>query len=343
MKIADIVTPYESGEFRSDVQLRWYTQGNSENRDLVQRYMFTRTSAGEQKSPIDILYEVRQAFLLDTQENRLVVVATYGHGKSHLALALANFFGKRHDSEELSFLARSIQRAFSNDPEAESYIEFKQGRKRHLVVCLEGTRPGDLAQLFLNALQTALRNEPETANLRPPFWLSAAREIIARIAADDADKSKANVFLRDHGTDVAALQRRLEDQDVSVYNLVRQLCQHVHGFPPDMSGQVSLAKVVEWAADTLCGPEDTKPFSGILMLFDEFSAFVRNYALRNTPANPLQDLLDGVSNRKGKVVFVAFGQRFRPNRSKHIGAERSPADQRRPFSGGTIVGIRATA
>src|SRR5688572_6405226 len=123
MTIAEIVNADGDGRgtFRSDVQLRWYVQGTPENRDLAERYMFTRTSAGEHKSPIAILYQVRQAFLLDSQENRFVVVATYGHGKSHLALAMANFFGKPADSHEVTCLTRSIRRAFGDDAEAESY------------------------------------------------------------------------------------------------------------------------------------------------------------------------------------------------------------------------------
>ena len=71
---------------------------------------------------------------------------------------------------------------------------------------------------------------------------------------------------------------------------------------------MSLAHAVEWAADKFCARDGSKPFGGILILFDEFSAFLRNYSVRRAPGNPLQDLLDGVSNRKGKVVFAAFGQ-----------------------------------
>ena len=308
MKVSEVVRLNETAEFASDVQLRWYAEDGPKNLALVRRYVFTRTSAGERKSPVDILYQIKQASLLDTYENRFVVIATFGHGKTHLALALANFFGKRPESEEVDAVLNNIHFAFGDEPEAESYREFKQGRKRHLVVCLDGTKPDDLPHLFLSALQKALRNEPETAKASLPFWTEEALRIVQRIESRDAERGRANEFLRSHELDVASLKARLESQDVSVYDTVRSLCQHLSGFMPDMGGQVSLAHAVEWAADTFCGEGDDKPFSGVLVLFDEFSAFMRSYSIRGTAGNPLQKLLDGVSNRQGKVVFVAFGQ-----------------------------------
>lgn len=329
MKICDIVRPDENAEFQSDVQLRWYSEADaaSKNRNLslVRTYMFTRTSAGERKSPTDLLYQARQALLLDTYENRFVVIATYGHGKSHLALAMANFFGKQANSEEVAILMKSIRSAFAGEPEAESYWEFKQGRKRHLVVCLEGSRPGDLSGLFLTALQKALRNELETADERLPFWTQEALQFIQDVEGKEQDRNRANEFLGPLGLDVSSLKARLESQDGSLYEIARDLCKHLRNVRPDWGGQVSLAHAVEWAADKFCGMDEGKPFSGIVILFDEFSAFVRSYALRATPSNPLQDLLDGVSSRKGKVIFMAFGQSD-PNASVMSVFQESPND-----------------
>jgi len=308
MRVADVVHLNRAGEFTNDVQLRWYVDNRPENLSLATRYMFTRTSAGEKKSPIDILYQVKQAFLLDTYENRFVVIATYGHGKSHLALALANYFGRPADSAEVGALLKSIRCAFQQGPEAEAYADFKTERKRHLAVCLEGTRLGDLSHLFLHALQKALKNEPETANLRLPFWTEEAIRIIQKIEDQEDMAAAANAFLKQQDLDLKVLKVRLENHDVSLYDTVRDLCRHVHGYAPDLGGHTNLHQAVEWVAKELCGPEDDKPFSGLLILFDEFSAFTRNYAIRTTPGTPLQDLLDGVSNCKGRVVLVAFGQ-----------------------------------
>lgn len=308
MRIADVVHLSRVGEFTNDVQLRWYTDKRPENVALANRYMFTRTSAGERKSPVDILYQIKQAFLLDTYENRFTIIATYGHGKSHLALALANYFGRPAESKEVKALLKSIRCAFHDDPEAEAYADFKTERKRHLVVCVEGTRVGDLSHLFLHALQKALNNEPATANLSLPFWTEEAQRIVQKIEGQEGMAAAANAFLKQQDLDLKALGTRLRDQDVSLYDTVRELCRHLYDHVPDLGGPIDLHRVVEWVAGKLCGPEDDKPFSGLLILFDEFSAFIRNYAIRRTPGTPLQDLLDGVSGCKGRVVFAGFGQ-----------------------------------
>lgn len=308
MLIRDVVRQREDVAFRNDVQLRWYVEGGSENLALARSYMFTRKSVGQRKSPIDVLYQLRQAFLTNTFENRFMVIATYGHGKSHLALGLANYFGKAAGSEECQALLASIEHAFGGAAEAQGYRDFKESRKRMLVVCLEGTRPGDLAQHFLKALRTALRAEPETRNQELPFWTREAARLIESIAASEQERVRADTFLQGRGTDLAGLREALNGQDTSSYELVREVVYQVRGVRPDLGGPISLAHAVEWAADEFCGMEESKPFGGLLILFDEFSAFLRNYSIRATPGNPLQDLLDGVSNRKGKVVFAAFGQ-----------------------------------
>lgn len=308
MLIREVVRPNEDAAFRNDVQLRWYVTVGAENFALARSYMFTRKSVGRHKSPVDVLYRLKQSFLTDTFENRFMVIATYGHGKSHLALALANYFGKAVDSPECSALLDSIVQAHSGEADAQSYREFKESRRRMLVVCLEGTRPGDLAQQFLQALRTALKNEPETATAELPFWTREAARLVESIAGSAQEHERADAFLKERSMDLAALRSALNGQDPHVYDTVRDLVHHVLGVRPDLGGPVSLAHAVEWAADEFCALDGSRPFGGILILFDEFSAFLRSYSVRQSPGNPLQDLLDGVSNRKGKVVFAAFGQ-----------------------------------
>ena len=213
MLIREVVRQKQDAAFRNDVQLRWYLTGTTENLALARSYMFTRKSVGQRKSPIDVLYRLRQAFLTDNFENRFMVIATYGHGKSHLALALANYFGKGAETDECGALLESITHAFGGEAEAQGYREFKESRKRMLVVCLEGTRPGDLAQQFLKALQTALKNESETAAAELPFWTREAARLVESIAANAQEREKADAFLKEQGTDLAGLRAALTGQD----------------------------------------------------------------------------------------------------------------------------------
>ena len=91
LTIGEIVALDEQARFRNDVQLSAFDDP-AKNMALLRSYLFTGTApntevAGARTfSSIDLLEQVVQAFLSDRLENRMVAIANYGHGKSHLAL-----------------------------------------------------------------------------------------------------------------------------------------------------------------------------------------------------------------------------------------------------------------
>ena len=96
MLIRDLVHIDEHGAFRSDVQLSDYDNPTL-NRDLLRNYIFTVSApttsrAGRDSSAKDVLDLLKTGFIVERFENRMVLTANYGYGKSHLALTLANFF-----------------------------------------------------------------------------------------------------------------------------------------------------------------------------------------------------------------------------------------------------------
>src|SRR5258706_12458883 len=103
--IRDLITLDEEAEFRNDGQLSAY-ENRERNLALIKSYMFTRAAPQGDRtalrtvSPLELLKEMCEAFLSDRVQNRFVVIANFGHGKSHLALALANYFGRSIDSKE---------------------------------------------------------------------------------------------------------------------------------------------------------------------------------------------------------------------------------------------------
>src|SRR5690554_1313114 len=106
LKIKDIVQLDTKGEFRSDVQLSDFDNPKL-NLSLLQSYIFSVSipnSFGERTQSIaglGLLDELIKAFRYDRFENRFVAIANYGHGKSHLALVLANYFARPVDSPEV--------------------------------------------------------------------------------------------------------------------------------------------------------------------------------------------------------------------------------------------------
>jgi hypothetical protein len=307
-KIGDLVKVDERAAFRNDVQLDNFDNPQL-NLGLINSYLFSSALPGGRQpahsfsiAPAGVLENLVQTFLSDRLDNRFYLIATYGHGKSHLALALANYFSRPSASPEVTTLLEKLSNALGDPAKASRYVDFKQSRGEFLVLRLRGDVRRSLHEQVLQGLEKALGEHAATKNEKLPFWFTEAERIIRNF--DPADKEKANQFLESAGYDIPSLLQRLGNRE-DVYDLCVRLIQHVSGIRPNLGGEVSLAQVIHWATDKFCG--NGKPLGGLLVLFDEFSLYVQKYAQRNATGE-LQDLLNGVSDRQGKAAFLAFSQ-----------------------------------
>ena len=303
--IGDIVKANPDAEFASDVQLQWYPD-DKRNVRLAKGYIFTSRATQNHVASVEIVERLQKALTWEGEPNRFVVIATYGHGKSHLALALANYFGMPEGSDVVTRILNNIAHAVDQPAEAQKFRDFKANHAPYLVVRLHGAEMKSLHQQLISGLETALKECPQTSDASLPFWFNAAESFLQGL--DGEQLEKANDYLDGHGTEVNILLRRVRDRDTTARELCRQVFSHLFGTPPDFGGDKAPREVVEWAADEFCG--EGKPFPGMVILFDEFSAFIRNYATGAVvhADGVLQGLLDGVANRKGKVAFAAFSQ-----------------------------------
>ncbi len=309
LKIKDIVKLDTRGEFRSDVQLSDYDK-DSLNRSLLQSYIFsvsTPSSFGGRTQSIaalGLLDELLKAFRYDKFDNRFAAIANYGHGKTHLALVLANYFARPTTSPEVAIILDRIEQALNNPPKAQGYREFKEERGEFLVLRLRGDEPRPLREQFFRALQLALGEHGQTHDVELPFWTRQAGQYLRSLAADQRDK--ANAFLERYGLDVPALAQEVAEHSQQAYERYVELFAHLSaGIPPSLEGNISLREAIGWVVSEYCG--DGKPLGGLLILFDEFSLYVQRYA-RDRAVGELQDLLQGVEDHRGRAAFFAFGQ-----------------------------------
>jgi len=306
ISVGDLVRTNIHGAFHSDVQLTSYYDPER-NRQLAGSYIFTSSQQGNQLGSVELLQRVQGSFVDVTSSNRFIVLATYGHGKSHFAVALANFFGKPLDSDEFRAVYSQLHHTLGEQPLLQHFKTFKEVHKPSLVILMRGDEsPLDLPSKFYRALERALAAHPETQGVRPPFWFDQATRFLQRVAQEQ--RHAADTFLRPYDLDLSSLIELVEQRKDSAYDPCRHLFSHLYGVPPAFEGTTSLREMVEWIADQLCGGEN--PFGSALILFDEFSTFVQNYTggWVVSAGAPLQDLLNGVANRRGKVAFVAFAQ-----------------------------------
>lgn len=307
LTIGDLVSLDDQAQFRSDVQLDAYDDP-VKNLSLLRSYLFSgsapdRDVAGARSiSSVGLLGQIIEPLLNQRLPNRLVAIANYGHGKSHLALALANYFGKPVDSPEVSTILNKIAAAETDPAKAARYRDFKHSRGEFLVIRLRGDLPRAVHEQFVSGIERALAEHPSTADIKPGFWFSVAENLLRRLSP--TDRRRADEFLEQFATDVPQLLQQVELRK-DVYDQCVRLFTDLHGVRPDLGGEVSLKEVVNWVVKTCCGED--KPFAGLFVLFDEFSLYVQKYAQSGT-LGELQDLLNGIQDQRGKAVFLAFAQ-----------------------------------
>lgn len=301
LRIGQVTELDHTAEFRNDVQLSHFR--TNANLGLINSYMFTAGSFPERKSSAEMLRLLQEAAVEDI-ENRFVVQATYGRGKSHFGLAVANYFGKPADSPEVELLLKKLEYAYNQPASVEPFRNFKKHRKPYLVLLLRGDVSVNLRDQFFRELETAIKTTETTRGLETPFWFKEALRFLDSLSPEQ--RERADGLLEPHRLDLPTLREKVEQRETGTYAICVDLFKSLIGFTPDFGGETSLADAIRWVVEELCHEQGL--IGGLLILFDEFSEFVRGYSSLHPTGVPLQDLLNGVEeNRKG-VLFVALSQ-----------------------------------
>lgn len=305
--ISDIVDINENSAFRSDVILHSYW--GPDNADLVRNYIFTTSNASDRIDPARMLAELRDAVSMSL-ENRFLVQATYGHGKSHFGLVAANYFGRALGSPEASFILFNLEHSLEDPGALQPFIDFKEIRKPFLVLLMSGDQmPSSLPDKFFRALDQALSDTPETRSIQAPFWFVAAQRFFEQASPEVSENAEA--FLGQRGLGLEGLKgaltgRNTKIEGLSTYQLCVELVWHLTGIKPDFGGETGLDSAVDWICNELCGAAG--PLGGLLIVFDEFSVFAAEYETNHGGTVALQQLMNGIQRNRGKALFVALAQ-----------------------------------
>ena len=311
--IGAVTVPNPEFRFVYDVRLGQYPD-HPDNLALAKAYQWTNQQIGRDERPsVRVLEDICNAFEYQSEENRRVLLATYGHGKSHLALALANFFGQPTDSEPVEAVINGVAHVAPGI--ASRLRSFKEQKAPYLILRLVGGESDSLSAAVVRGLEVALHEYPATQDAELGLWFDEALKVLNTFSSQEQDATTA--FLDTHAPtenlDFGALRATLDParRDGRYRQLIHQVVHHVRGVYPHFDAALSPRDLLVKVADKFCG--EGKPFAGILILFDEFAAFVEAYAKQyglHTESLPLQSLLDGVSHlrQRNQAVFLAFAQ-----------------------------------
>lgn len=304
MLVRELVKIDEDAEFRYDVQLSDF-DSRKVNNALLRSYLFSSKAPREQVSSTGLLDTLLSSYTNPKLDNRIVAIANYGHGKSHLALVLANYFSKAYKSTELKIILDKINKAVDNPAKSKRFTTFREERKEFLVIRLRGDEPRSLREQFVLNLEKSINEHSATKGTKLPFWYQQAENLLNNL--EDGIIDEANRFLEEHyETDLIQLKGEVsKERSDRTYDICRELFKYLHGIAPDFGGEVSIREMMDWAVNQFCGEKN--PIGGLFILFDEFSLYVQSHSQRNA-AGELQDLLNGIESNKGMAVFLAFAQ-----------------------------------
>ncbi|WP_161795042.1 hypothetical protein [Arsukibacterium sp. MJ3] len=233
-----------------------------------------------------------------------LVVAGYGSGKSHLALACAELL-----SNPKSLTAKKvISQLSSADGVIGARIEeqLTELDKPALILPLDGMSGFHLGNALSQAVfkQLAIHNidsEP-LRKLSPRFDVACKfveRNFIIRL-------DRFNKLLPDLTEDEICL--RLRESDEFIYELVDSIYSEANGQPIPIEGQESSQELIETLCNLYCGKEG--PFSQVIIMFDEFGRYLEYASDKPHLAGDaaLQQIFQGIQDNSDKIQFIGFIQ-----------------------------------
>lgn len=315
-KIRDIVSIDAQAVLSNAIQLSWYGDPTHkvENDRLAAGFVFgnrpmQKVGNHTESSSLPLFEKIRDSFGNQNAANIFTVVANYGHGKSHFALVLANYFGHGKDDPIIENISEHI--AMCSDPvTADGFRNYKkQTVKPHLVVTLSGHEFQDLRQGFLRALRKAMDSNESTRD-KPikSVWVRAA-DWLKSLSPDQIEQSESFLATK-HNTDLESLSHALATFSTGSDFVARDLSRELNGIEANFGSEVNLKEVITDVIDTYCSGNEA-PFRRLLILFDELGIYAEQWCHNRAAAGGLapQEIFEACSDRRGKVCFVGFVQR----------------------------------
>jgi len=232
-----------------------------------------------------------------------LAIAGYGTGKSHLALTLASLLSDPATPEAECTIEslKSADEIIGN----EVHTLFLEDSRPSIVVALNGMQNFDLtAEVTRQVLMQISERNLDTSGLdelRPRF--KQASSLIQMSSDSIVEELVRTCDVKDS----SYLQDALEKQDELIYSQVHDFFASM-GMPIRALGGETTRDVIDIAVRNYCG--DGKPFSRLVILFDEFGRYTEFATVRSQIAGSgvLQDMFEGIQANADAVTFVGFIQ-----------------------------------
>lgn len=302
------------------------------NQKLCEGFVFNYDRDKPEESTVGVLEALRSSYDSRSQANVHLLVQQYGKGKSHFAVAIANYFSKPADSPEVQGILTAIENAAGRTSAIAQRLQSYKKYGRHLVVCLSGDRTGDIRKQFLQSLLKALEIEGITDSIAQHIC-SEPLSYLQGLYANSQKRERAESYLESIGNpdgDLDSIAQQLRKSNPAVIPTLKDLAKHLVGFIPDWNTNIDIEEILKDLITTHCSGENPL-FQGVLILFDELNFYLQNWAKDpiGSGGTALQNITNICENHKSKVALLSFTQ-VDPERK--IGITSNFEDHRRLVS-----------
>ncbi len=256
-----------------------------------------------------MLEALRSSYDSRNHANVHLLVQQYGKGKSHFAVAIANYFSKSLDSPEVQGILTAIENAAGRTNATAERLRLYKKRGRHLVLCLSGDGECDMKKQFLQSLIKTLEAEGITNSVAQHI----CREPISYLQGLNANqRQQADTYLESDGSydgDLNSITQQLQKNNPAVIPTLKKLAKHLTGFVPDWNVNLDIEEILKDLITTHCSGENSQ-FQGVLILFDELNFYLQNWAKDPIGAGgtALQNITNICEAYKSKIALLSFTQ-----------------------------------
>jgi hypothetical protein len=316
--VSDVVSFRSDLFFEGAVQLRWVDEDPERALKAAQNFVFhgpryhavRREDASDGyvlKDTASFSAELVEALSLgDSRQGNpfSLAIAGYGSGKSHLAVTLAELLSA--PASQLASEVLSNAKAADGAEGERLALALDSLHKPVLTVSLDGMANfnlgAELARNIVVKLRAAECDLSAIEELSPRFK-SAEQFTVRNFTVREEDFSELLP-----GCDVDSVVTHLREHDEETYSAVDNIFERANGARIPVEGRESVQDLIATVTSVYCGEDG--PFSGMLILFDEFGRFLEYAAEQPHLAgdSALQQLFQGVQDSAGRARFLGFIQ-----------------------------------
>jgi hypothetical protein len=278
------------------------------NQKLCEGFVFNYDKDKPEESTVGVLEALRSSYDSRTHANVHLLVQQYGKGKSHFAVAIANYFSKPADSPEVQGILTAVENAAGSSSAIAERLRLYKNQGRHLVLCLSGDRSGNIKKQFLQSLLKALEVEGVTSSVAQHIC-SEPLSYLRSLNAEQQKRAKNYLESNSPDSDLHSIREQLQKNNPAVIPILKDLAKHLVGFVPDWSDNVDIEEILKDLVTTHCSG-DNRRFQGILILFDELNFYLQSWAKDPIGAGgtALQNITNICEGHKSKVALLSFTQ-----------------------------------